>query len=232
MAPDSVDVVITSPPYNLGDNGHKQGEYSSIKDNMNIEEYFQFIIVTIQELLRVTKWHIFFNIQENSGNFGIVRELRKHFDDYLKETFIWVKTNPQPTFNPKQIVSAFEYIFCFSKDNPHNRQFTHCTFDNKNKIEHQNVFLRPVNNDIECREHHFRFPEWLPKYFIKNFSYEKEIIYDPFMGSGTTAKGCIELNRNYVGSEISPEYCDIAERRLQPYKSNIDMFYEQAKNTA
>ena len=43
---------------------------------------------------------------------------------------------------------------------------------------------------------------------------------------------CIATNRNYVGSEISKKYCDIAERRLQPYKSNIDMFYEQAKNTA
>ena len=170
MDSESVDVVITSPPYNLGSNGHKQGEYLSISDKMDKQEYFDFIIQTINELLRVTKWHIFFNIQENSGNFGIIRELRKHFDAYLKETFIWVKTNPQPTFNPKQMVSAFEYIFCYSKDNPHTRQFTHCTFDNKNKTEHQNVFLRPVNNDMEGRGHNFRFPEWLPKYFILNFS--------------------------------------------------------------
>ena len=76
------------------------------------------------------------------------------------------------------------------------------------------------------------FPERLAQDHIISWSNEREIIYDPFMGSGTVAKMCIATNRNYVGSEISKKYCDIAERRLQPYKSNIDMFYEQAKNTA
>lgn len=81
-------------------------------------------------------------------------------------------------------------------------------------------------------EHPAIFPEQLAQDHILTWSNEREIIYDPFMGSGTVAKMCIKTNRNYVGSELNKNYCTITERRLQPYKSNIDMFYEQAKNTA
>ena len=49
---------------------------------------------------------------------------------------------------------------------------------------------------------------------INTYSKENNIILDPFLGSGTTAVACKELNRNYIGIEISPEYCKIAERRL------------------
>ena len=78
----------------------------------------------------------------------------------------------------------------------------------------QNVFLRPVNNDVDCREHHFRFPEWLPEYFINNFSNKGDLIYDCFLGSGTTAKMAIKLDRNFIGSEISKDYCNMAQKRI------------------
>lgn len=53
------------------------------------------------------------------------------------------------------------------------------------------------------------------KWCVTDFSNEGDIIYDPFIGSGTTAKACQELNRNYIGSELSEEYCNIAEERLK-----------------
>ncbi len=59
------------------------------------------------------------------------------------------------------------------------------------------------------------FPEKLANDHIFTWSNKKDIIYDPFIGSGTTAKMAILNNRNYIGSEISKEYCDIAERRIQ-----------------
>jgi len=49
---------------------------------------------------------------------------------------------------------------------------------------------------------------------IISWSNENDIVYDPFMGSGTTAKVCILNNRNYIGSEISAEYCKIAKQRI------------------
>lgn len=65
------------------------------------------------------------------------------------------------------------------------------------------------------------FPEKLAYDHIKSWSNENDIIYDPFSGSGTVAKACICLNRNYIGSEISKEYMNIIHQRLQPYKKNL-----------
>jgi DNA modification methylase len=54
----------------------------------------------------------------------------------------------------------------------------------------------------------------LAKNIIKYYSYKDELVYDPFMGSGTTAVVCEELNRNFIGSEIHKEYVELSESRL------------------
>jgi len=64
-------------------------------------------------------------------------------------------------------------------------------------------------------EHPATFPEQLANDHSISWSNENDLIYDPFMGSGTTAKMAMINNRNYIGSEISKEYCKIAEQRLK-----------------
>ena len=70
-------------------------------------------------------------------------------------------------------------------------------------------------NDKMAFEHPAIFPEELVKKHLESWSNEGDIIYDPFMGSGTTSKMCILIERSYIGSEISKEYCDIEKRRLE-----------------
>lgn len=65
------------------------------------------------------------------------------------------------------------------------------------------------------------FPEQLANDHIITWTNENDLVYDCFMGSGTTAKACISANRNWVGSEISKEYCEIIEKRLQPLRHNL-----------
>lgn len=69
-------------------------------------------------------------------------------------------------------------------------------------------------NDKVAFEHPAIFPEALVKKHIESWSNEGDLIYDPFMGSGTTSKVCILNNRKYIGSELSPEYCEIEKKRL------------------
>lgn len=71
-----------------------------------------------------------------------------------------------------------------------------------------------TTSDSIAFQHPAIFPEELVKRHIESWSNEGELIYDPFMGSGTTAKMCILNNRNYIGSELSEEYCKIQEIRL------------------
>ena len=63
-------------------------------------------------------------------------------------------------------------------------------------------------------EHSARFPDELPLRCINIFSKESDTILDPFMGSGTTGVACVQLNRNFIGYEISPDYFKIAEKRI------------------
>lgn len=73
-------------------------------------------------------------------------------------------------------------------------------------------------------KHPATFPEALAKDHILSWSNENDLIYDPFGGSGTTAKAAHLLKRNWILSEISKEYCDIANRRLEPYLMQESLF--------
>ena len=64
------------------------------------------------------------------------------------------------------------------------------------------------------KSHSAAYPEKLPEFFIKLFTNPNDLVYDPFMGSGTTAKVSVDLNRNFVGSEISEEYYEVANKRI------------------
>ncbi len=68
------------------------------------------------------------------------------------------------------------------------------------------------------------FPEELPYRLIQLYSFTGDIILDPFMGSGTTGVSALKSSRKYVGYDISQEYIDIANRRLESLKKQMDLF--------
>lgn len=228
MPDDFVDVVVTSPPYNIGKNRLNSGsskKYDNYQDNLSKEDYFNQTKIWIDELLRVTKYHIFWNVQEVIGNKGIVKFLLNNYSDVLKETFIWAKKNPQASIVKTMAGSGFKYIFCFSNDQPEKRSFNHCSFNNR--ISGQQVYntiIKPSNSNAETKGHSFAFDDWLPNYFIKYFSKEGDIVYDPFMGTGTTAKSAHIYKRRWIGSELSKEYTEFANKRLKPYLSQTTLF--------
>jgi site-specific DNA-methyltransferase (adenine-specific) len=79
--------------------------------------------------------------------------------------------------------------------------------------------------DVEALKHPAIFPEQLAADHIHSWSNKGDLVYDPFMGSGTTAKMAHLQGRNWIGSEISKEYCDIAEKRIAPYLQQTNMFH-------
>lgn len=72
--------------------------------------------------------------------------------------------------------------------------------------------------------HSAPFPEGIPSFFIKAFTDENDLIYDPFIGSGTTALVALKSMRNFIGSEISAEYCEIANKRIKPHLDQFELF--------
>jgi DNA modification methylase len=118
-------------------------------------------------------------------------------------------------------------------------------FRNKNGELIAGMFAKPINEmgienniwvikngmyhstkDLVAFEHPAIFPEELVKKHIISWTNENDLVYDPFMGSGTTAKKAMELNRNYIGSEISKEYWDISQERLKQLKKLSEFLHE------
>jgi DNA modification methylase len=162
----------------------------------------------------------------------------------LHDTMIWEKKNPIPN-DPRQnrYIQATEYMFVFSKDAPKTcnyitepclmagidagtgtarKQNGDVRIDRKEKRKGKVVKdLKPLtnvwrySNGTIYKEHPASFPEQLANDHIISWSNENDLIYDCFMGSGTTAKMAILNNRKYIGSEISEEYCKIIETRIK-----------------
>lgn len=89
--------------------------------------------------------------------------------------------------------------------------------------QRHNVWEMPAEMDRNVT-HPAPFPEELVADHIKSWSNPDDIVYDPFMGSGTTAKAAHLLGRQWIGSEISAEYCEIANKRLERYLAQVSLF--------
>ena len=146
----------------------------------------------------------------------------------LHDTMIYEKNSPAypANRNGNRYTQIFEYMFVFAKgevpkqliiDKP-NKWAGHKDFSGK--LKNPVPDFSPRNNiwkyttSFNGIKHPAPFPEQLAADHILSWSSEGQLVYDPFMGSGTTAKAAIELNRNYVGSEISANYVEIANQRL------------------
>lgn len=162
----------------------------------------------------------------------------------LHDTMIYAKSNYIPLTH-NRYEQQFEYMFVLSKGKPKtfnplmksNKQVGRIkggTFrqikDEKGKrhkdvgvakesikpnIWFYNVGMANSTKDKFAFKHSAIFPEQLANDHILSWTNENELVYDPFMGSGTTAKMSILNNRNWIGSEISSEYCEIIEERVK-----------------
>lgn len=100
---------------------------------------------------------------------------------------------------------------------------------NNNYVSKKNIWKIAVggvnsSKDSIAFEHPAIFPEKLVSDHIYSWSNEGDLVYDPFMGSGTTAKMAHIYKRNWIGSELSQEYVNLANKRLKPYLNQLTMF--------
>jgi len=164
----------------------------------------------------------------------------------LHDTMIYYKNNPMPQTG-NRYHQHFEYMFALSKGSPNTfNPITEPTKyqglanmknrGQKGSLEYEkvertkekkvgNVFFYSVGGGISTKDkvafnHPAIFPEKLVADQINTWTNENDLVYDPFMGSGTTAKIAHLLNRKWIGSEISTEYVDIANERLLEYKKS------------
>ncbi len=222
MDDDFIDLTVTSPPY---DSLRKYNGYS-----FDFEK-------TALELHRTTKpggvvvWIIgdeTLNGSESGTSFRQVLFF-KEIGFNLHDTMIYKKnSSTYPSHRKsKRYTQIFEYMFILSKGRP---KTVHLICDKKNKwaghrdfskkLKHPVPEFSPRNNIWEYVtsfngvKHPAPFPEKLAQDHILSWSEEGDLVYDPFIGSGTTAKMAKINRRNYIGSDISQQYCDDAVQRV------------------
>ena len=227
MKDDSVDLVVTSPPYNMNlriRNGKYcsrqivkeiSTKYTEFSDNLPIDEYNKLHTEVLRELLRVADL-IFYNIQIVTGSKRSIFKMIGEFSDNLKEIIVWDKGNGQPAMQQQVLNRRTELILVFEKDYPISRQFRNRGQFKRGTLD--DLWLIKRGKNVGGENHGAVFPIELVSTILENFSKEGDVIYDPFMGTGTTAVVAKRLKRKFIGSEISQKYIDIAEERLETYE--------------
>ena len=216
-----IDLVVTSPPYNMRTrirNGeyttreksvHFSKKYNYFDDALSIDDFYSFHSEVLNELLRVSKI-VCYNFQIVTGSKEAFFKIIGDFNKHIKDIIIWDKGHGQPAMHGQVLNSCYENILILEDDKRAGRAIQNAKF---NRGEMDNI-LRVGRGEKITDIHGATFPELLAGELIKAFSDEENLIYDPFMGSGTTGTVAKKLNRDFIGSEISTEYCSIANNRI------------------
>ena len=236
MVDESIDLTVTSPPYdNLRMyNGHaQQWSFEKFKD-------------IAQELYRITKkgglivWVVNDSTKNGNESATSFRQIL-HFKEIglnLHDTMIWHKPNCFNFGSNNCYTQSFEYMFILSKSKPKTiNLLKDIPCKNANKVmkgarKHSDG-TRDKVPDFICKEYKKRhnvwdinvsnnsfghpavFPLQLAKDHILSWSNEGDLVLDPFMGSGTTGVACKELGRSFIGFEIDENYFNIAKERIE-----------------
>ena len=160
---------------------------------------------------------IFYNIQIVTGSKRAFFKIIGEFSEQLKDIVIWDKGVGQPAMSPGVLNRQSELILIFEKENPISRKFSKYNFERGTLGDIWNV-SRGKKID---KSHGAVFPEKLVSTILVNFSKEGDIVYDPFMGSGTTAVVSQKLNRKWLGSELSSNYCELIQKRIYEVQSGL-----------
>ena len=225
---ESVHLMITSPPYNVGK------EYD---DDLTLDEYLELLTTVFSQTYRklVTGGRACINIA-NIGRkpyiplHAMIIEIMLDLGFLMRGEIIWDKSASgggscawgswMSASNPV-LRDYHEYILVFSKDSysKNKKQEKRDTIDHDDFINWtKSIWTFPAVNAKKIG-HPAPFPVELPHRLINLYSYEGDVILDPFCGSGTTCIAAIQNNRNYIGYDIKKDYIDLAKRRISNQKS-------------
>ena len=205
----SIDLIITSPPFNLG-NTHHTGfkKHKSYDDKMPEKEYQSWQLKVLNECFRVLKNNGSLIYQhKNRISKGVQispYEWIYKSDFIVKQEIIWI--NRSQNFDKIRFYPFTERVYWLAKDYKTKL---------KNNINKQDVFDWKEWKPVGTKGIHTRaFPEKLVEDFLKVFP-KANVVLDPFIGSGTVAVVCKKMKRNFIGFEKNNEFVKQSNIRLR-----------------
>ena len=212
MDAESVDLIITSPPYNLGKSHHTGNNrfksYSEYNDDMPEELYQQWQKEILNECFRLLgpNGSLIYNHKNRIRNGAQITPyewiLKTKFT--VKQELVWF--NRSQNFDKIRFYPMTERLYWLAKT-PKTKLF--------NAINHHDVFdTKDWKPEGTSKEFKRAYPEKMVEDLIKCFP-TANVICDPFSGSGTTCTVAKRLGKQYIGFELDKHYCDIANERVR-----------------
>ena len=225
MPNDYCDLTITSPPYNFNAYSGLGTKYNNtFKDNLSQEQYFDWSVKVITECMRVSKL-VCWNIQMIAGNKEALLKYIGYFHKEIREVLIWDKQYSEPAINEKVLNSEFEFILLFDK-NGGGRKIEQAEFERGTvaNVIRQNKSNNSIKSKNKQDNHFAVFPDLLPAKLMHYYSKKGDVIFDPFLGTGTTCLQAIKYDRKFIGCELVKEYFNIAQQRINYELSQTKLF--------
>ena len=242
LPPKSVDVILTSPFYNTNKKAGKnrtlknttvsEGQYDYVRydthvDNMTDEEYCDFTVMLFEGFDRVLVndgsiiYNICYGAENTAGMFMAVNAILTRTNFTLADVIVWKKSNAMPnSTSPNRLTRIWEFVFVFCRKDELktfrcNKKITSYRKTGQKAYENVFNFIEAKNNDESCPFNKATFSTDLCKQLLYRYGVGENItVYDPFMGSGTTAVACQQLGFNCIGSEISKNQVNWTIERL------------------
>ena len=202
----SVDLVVTDPPYEIATTGagmYKQADKQYVKELNGMKDGFSEEV--LDELCRIMK-------KINIYFFCSQKQIIPLLDYFVKKKkcnwniLSWHKTNPIPACGNKYLTDT-EFILFFREKGVK----VYGSFDTK-----RTWYATPLNqSDKKKYGHPTVKPLSILENLVVNSSQEGNIVFDPFMGSGSTGVACLNTNRNFIGIELDEGYFNIAQNRIE-----------------
>ncbi len=214
-------LTITSPPYNLGKSTAIHvtpvlggTRYAGQTDALPPEQYLCLLSAFTEQALAVSEV-VIVNLQMRAGNKVALTEYLYQFRRDLIDIAVWDKGNTPPAMARRVLNSRFEFLlFLTTKKNKGRTPRTIPTADFRGTVD--NVYEAPQQrHNSYFTVHAASFPLHLPRWLMTTFDSSQGLVYDSFLGTGTTLMAAHELRRRCAGIEINPTFCDVVLDRFE-----------------
>jgi len=202
IADNSIDCIITDPPYNIAKDNNFETMWRSWIDFWERDKWFD-LYSRINELPRIMKKDcniVIFNDWKNIWDIARYCE-RLWFN--IKDMIRLEKTNPMPRNRDRRYITDYEVAIWLSRGKR--------TFNRQDEKYERPKFVCWIEKWLHPTQKNTKLMEWL----VKIHSNEWQVVLDPFMWSWTTAIACINTNRNFIWFELDEGYRNIANKRIQ-----------------
>jgi site-specific DNA-methyltransferase (adenine-specific) len=222
----SIDCIITDPPYFLSNNGItcKSGKMVSVNKglwdkNTEFEEIYNFNYNWILESYRILKEGGTLWVSGTYHNIYIIGSIIQSFKDFrILNNITWIKSSPPPNLSCRFFTHSTETILWIRKGKKSKHNFNYQLMKKTNNDKQMKdvwTIGRPKKIEKEFGKHPTQKPEEIIERMVLSSTNENDLILDMFCGSGTTGVVSIRNKRKFIGIDMSNEYIQITEKRIK-----------------